>query len=201
MGSANPGAGPLSRRHNIATFVTLQGLKRTDYLPITGQSWFQYADMTTPVHLALYQPDIPQNVGAIMRTSACLGVPLHIIEPCGFVFSDKRMRRAGMDYIDLVDLNRHASWETFRDETRSQRLVLLTTAGDRCLTDFDFAQKDMLLFGRESAGVPEAVHDAADVRLRIPIRPESRSLNLAASTAMVLAAALTQLGAFPGTPS
>jgi tRNA (cytidine/uridine-2'-O-)-methyltransferase len=154
--------------------------------------------MPAPVEIALYEPDIPQNTGAVMRTAACLGAALHIIEPCGFVLSDARMKRSGMDYLDHLAMTRHASWAAFRGALGGRRLVLLTTAADTRLPDFRFRAGDMLLFGRESAGVPDAVHDAADARVRIPLAPGTRSLNLAASAAMVLATALGQLGAYPG---
>lgn len=155
--------------------------------------------MPAPVEIALYEPDIPQNTGAVMRTAACLGTALHIIEPCGFVLSDARMRRSGMDYLDHLEMHRHASWTAFREAMAGRRrLVLLTTAAATRLPDFRFRDGDVLLFGRESAGVPDDVHAAADARVRIPLAPGTRSLNLAASAAMVLAAALGQLGAYPG---
>ncbi|PIW25769.1 MAG: rRNA methyltransferase [Rhodospirillales bacterium CG15_BIG_FIL_POST_REV_8_21_14_020_66_15] len=153
--------------------------------------------MPRPVDIALFEPDIPQNTGAVMRTAACLGVPVHIIEPCGFVLSDARLRRAGMDYLDRLEMTRHASWARFRDALADRRLVLLTTRAETRLPEFDFAAGDVLLFGRESAGVPEAVHAAADRRVRVPLAPGTRSLNLAASAAMVLATALDRLGAYP----
>lgn len=156
--------------------------------------------MPAPVEIALYQPDIPQNTGAVMRTAACLGTAMHIIEPCGFVLSDARMRRSGMDYLDRLEMRRHASWAAFREALEGRRLVLLTTAAATRLPDFRFQPGDMLLFGRESAGVPDDVHAAADARVRIPLAPGTRSLNLAASAAMVLATALGQLGAYPGDP-
>jgi len=153
--------------------------------------------MTAPLHIALYEPDIPQNTGAVLRTAACLGVPAHIIEPCGFVMTDVRLKRAGMDYLDRLDMTRHASWAAFMAARPGDRLVLLTTKGAANLPGFAFRPGDMLLFGRESAGVPDAVHAAADARLRIPMAPGTRSLNLAASAAMVLALALDRLGAWP----
>lgn len=156
--------------------------------------------MPAPVEIALYEPDIPQNTGAVMRTAACLDIALHIIEPCGFVLSDARMRRSGMDYLDHLVMTRHASWPVFQESLGDRRLVLLTTAADTRLPDFQFRPGDMLLFGRESAGVPENVHAAAAAQVRIPLAPGTRSLNLAASAAMVLATALGQLGAYPGEP-
>ena len=127
------------------------------------------------MRLALYQPDIPQNLGAFIRLAACLGTPLDIIEPCGFLFSDAGFRRAGLDYTERAEITRHPSWEAFC-AARAGRLVLLTTKATLSYTAFAFAPWDTLLFGRESAGVPDHVHDAADARLRIPLRPGLRSL-------------------------
>ena len=148
------------------------------------------------MRLVLYQPDIPQNTGAIMRLAACMGVPLDIVEPCGFPLDDNRLRRAGMDYIDLLELERHASWNAFCDKVNG-RIVLLTTQGAVRHTDFAFATSDLLLLGRESAGVPEEVHGAADARIRIPMRPGLRSLNVAQAAAIALAEALRQTGGLP----
>lgn len=151
------------------------------------------------MRLALYEPDIPQNAGSLMRLGACLGVGIDIIEPCGFLLSDRNFRRAGMDYLQSADIRRHESWARFHQAARPARLVLLTTQGDRSYTDFAFAPGDVLLVGRESAGVPQAVHDSADARLVIPLRPGLRSLNVAQSAAMVLGEALRQTGGFPAT--
>lgn len=154
--------------------------------------------------LILYQPDIPQNAGTLLRLSACLGVAVEVIEPCGFVWDDRRLRRAGMDYLAGVELTRHRSWEAYSElrHAKSERLVLLTTRGDRNYTDFAFAPGDALLLGRESAGVPQDVHAAADARLRIPLRQGQRSLNVAVAGAMVLGEALRQTNLFPqGEPS
>jgi tRNA (cytidine/uridine-2'-O-)-methyltransferase len=148
------------------------------------------------VRLALYEPDIPQNAGSLMRLGACLGVGLDIIEPCGFLLSDRNFRRAGMDYLKSADIRRHDSWTRFQAGLTS-RLVLLSTRGDIAYTDFAFAPGDTLLVGRESAGVPQQVHDAADARLVIPLRPGLRSLNVAQAAAMVLGEALRQTGGFP----
>jgi tRNA (cytidine/uridine-2'-O-)-methyltransferase len=150
------------------------------------------------VRLALYEPDIPQNAGSLMRLGACLGVGIDIIEPCGFLLSDRNFRRAGMDYLQSADIQRHESWARFREQ-RQGRLVLLTTRGDRAYTDFAFAPGDTLLVGRESAGVPQTVHDCVDARLVIPLRPGLRSLNVAQAAAMVLGEALRQSGGFPAT--
>jgi tRNA (cytidine/uridine-2'-O-)-methyltransferase len=159
------------------------------------------------MNIALFEPDIPQNTGTILRLSACLGVAAHLIEPAGFPVTDRAFRRAGMDYLDHVDLTRHASWtafDTWRRERRL-RLVLFSTRATDCYLDHAFTVDDILLFGRESAGVPEAVHQAADVRLTIPIRPGLRSLNVAMACAMALGEALRQTGrirssATPGRP-
>ncbi len=149
------------------------------------------------MRLALYQPDIPQNTGAILRLAACCAVPVDIIEPCGFPLDDKRMRRAGMDYLDGVDLSLHSSWAAYRQARPGGRLVLLTTAGDIAFPAIAFHADDTLLLGRESAGVPAEVHDGVDLRLRIPMRPGLRSLNVALAAAMVLSEALRQTGSFP----
>jgi len=148
------------------------------------------------IRLALFQPDIPQNAGAILRLGACFGLPVDIIEPCGFVWQEERMRRAGMDYLDLAALVRHTSWDAF-ESIRNGRLVLFTTAAQQSHVDFRYDPGDVLLFGRESAGVPADVHDAADARLRIPIAASARSLNVAVSAGIAAAEALRQLNAFP----
>jgi tRNA (cytidine/uridine-2'-O-)-methyltransferase len=146
------------------------------------------------MHLALYEPDIAQNTGTILRLAACLDLAAHIIEPAGFPVSDRAFRRAGMDYLDAVTLTRHASWAAFEAWRRaaSLRLVLLTTRATTSYLDHAFGRDDVLLFGRESAGVPEAVHAAAQARLMIPIRPGLRSLNVAMACAMVTGEALRQ---------
>ena len=151
------------------------------------------------LHLALYQPDIPQNAGSLMRLCACLGVAMNIVEPCGFLLSDRNFRRAGMDYRAGLDLTRHDSWETFRGNRRG-RVVLLTTKGAQPYTDFAFAAGDTLLVGRESAGVPAAVHAEVEARLLIPMRAGMRSLNVAQAAAMVLGEALRQTQGFPALP-
>ncbi len=148
------------------------------------------------MRIALYEPDIPQNVGAFIRLSACLGVGLDIIEPCGFPVDDRRIRRAAMDYYDLASFVRYASWRAFRSIRPAGRLVLLTTTGDTVFPDLAFHPDDILLLGRESAGVPDDVHAAADVRLRIPLRPRARSLNVALAASMVVSEALRQTNGF-----
>lgn len=152
------------------------------------------------LRITLYCPDIAQNAGAILRTGACLGAEVHIIEPAGFPVGDAGFRRAGMDYIDQVVWRRHASFAAFDAERRAEgrRLVLLTTAGAEPLFGFSFRSNDVILFGRESAGVPPEVHAAADARVRIPMRPGVRSLNVAVSAGIVLAEALRQTGGLPG---
>jgi len=144
------------------------------------------------MRLALYEPDIPQNLGAFIRLSACLGVPLDVIEPCGFPVDDKRIRRAAMDYYDLARLTRHASWQAFRRDKPAGRLVLLTTRAEATFPAVQFRPDDILLLGRESAGVPDEVHDSADLRLRIPLQKGARSLNVALAASMVLSEALRQ---------
>jgi tRNA (cytidine/uridine-2'-O-)-methyltransferase len=149
------------------------------------------------MRLALYEPDIPQNAGAILRLGACLGVGIDIIEPCGFVLGDRRMRRAGLDYAALASLARHASWQAYLAARPPGRILLLTTAGDAAYHRFAYRAGDTLLLGRESAGVPEAVHRAADARIRVPLRPGLRSLNVALAAAIVLGEALRQTGGLP----
>ncbi|MDB5405477.1 MAG: tRNA methyltransferase [Rhodospirillales bacterium] len=151
------------------------------------------------IRLALFQPDIPQNAGTLLRLSACLGVAVDIIEPCGFVLDDRRLRRAGMDYLAGVDLTRHASWQDFAAAQRSpRRIVLLTTRGETPYQRFAFAPDDVLLVGSESAGVPEDVHRASAARLVIPMLPGLRSINVALAAAMVVGESLRQTAQFPG---
>ncbi|MCS3727742.1 tRNA (cytidine(34)-2'-O)-methyltransferase [Bradyrhizobium betae] len=147
------------------------------------------------MQIALFQPDIAQNTGTILRLCACLGMAAHIIEPAGFPFSDRLFRRAGMDYLDHVSVTRHASWSRFEDWRAAQgyRLLLFTTKAATDYRDFHYQSSDILLFGRESAGVTEAVVEAADARLVIPITPGLRSLNVAMTAAMAAGEALRQL--------
>lgn len=150
------------------------------------------------MRLALFQPDIPQNLGAAIRLAACLGVPLDVIEPCGFPLSDAAIRRAAMDYVAIAQVKRHAGWSEFRgDPARTGRLVLFTTRARTAFHDFAFQADDVLLFGRESAGAPAEVHDAADARLLIPLAPGARSLNLVSAATLALGEALRQIKAFP----
>lgn len=148
------------------------------------------------MRLCLYQPEIAGNVGAVMRLGACFGVPVDLIEPMGFDWDDKRVRRTAMDYINHVDVTRHASFDAFRRAVDG-RLILFTTRGDRSPYDFDFRGDDILLFGKESGGVPAEVAASADAKLRIPIRAEVRSFNLATSAALALGEALRQAGELP----
>jgi tRNA (cytidine/uridine-2'-O-)-methyltransferase len=150
------------------------------------------------IRVALYEPDIPQNTGTILRLCACLGIEAHIIEPAGFPVTDRAFRRAGMDYIDRARIIRHRSWSTFEDWRRAEeaRLLLFTTAGSRSYIDYTFEARDVLLFGRESAGVPNLVHTAADARLIIPMREGLRSLNVAMACALAAGEALRQTGGF-----
>ena len=151
------------------------------------------------MRLALYQPDIAQNTGTILRLAACLGVEAHIVEPAGFPTSDRAFRRAGMDYLDRVALVRHVTWAAFARWRREHdlRLVLFTTRAERSYLDYRFGSGDVLLFGRESAGVPDEVHAAADAHLKVPMRPGMRSLNVALAAAIVLGEALRQTGGLP----
>jgi tRNA (cytidine/uridine-2'-O-)-methyltransferase len=151
------------------------------------------------MRIALYEPDIPQNTGTILRLCACLGVETHIIEPAGFPVTDRAFRRAGMDYLDRVALTRHGSFAAFEGWRARERLtlVLLTTITERSYLDHTYRDDQVLLFGRESAGVPEPVHKAADIRLRVPMRPDMRSLNVAMTAAMVVGEALRQTGGLP----
>jgi len=149
------------------------------------------------MRLALYQPDIPQNTGTLLRTAACLGLAVDLIEPCGFVFSDKQVRRSGMDYLDRVELVRHSSWQAFTGSEifRNRRLVLLSTRAETPYTEITYTPNDILMVGRESAGVPDDVFDAADATVRIPMSVDLRSLNVAIAAAMVMGEALRQCGA------
>jgi tRNA (cytidine/uridine-2'-O-)-methyltransferase len=148
------------------------------------------------MRIALHQPDIAGNVGTILRLAACMGVPVDIIEPCGFAFSERALRRAGMDYAGSAEIVRHPDWPAF-EAVCTGRIVLLTTTADRRLDEAGFEPGDILLLGSEGAGVPHAVHDRADLRVRIPMRPGFRSLNVAVSAGIALAEALRQTGGWP----
>jgi len=152
--------------------------------------------MNCRLRIALYQPDIAGNTGTILRFAACLGLGIDIIEPAGFPLSDKALKRAGMDYLEMAALTRHIDWNAFEDWRKKdgRRLMLLSTKASIPYTSFSFADGDILLFGRESAGVPDAVHQAADARLTIPMQGSARSINVALSVAMVAGEAIRQLG-------
>jgi tRNA (cytidine/uridine-2'-O-)-methyltransferase len=149
------------------------------------------------MRLVLFEPDIPQNAGTMMRLAAALGVAVDLIEPCGFLVDDRRLRRAAMDYADFLDLTRWTSWRRYAETDHAGRLVLLTTRASRPYTSFAFAPDDRIMVGRESAGVPDAVHDAADARIVIPLLPEARSINVATAAAMALGEAIRQAGLAP----
>ena len=154
------------------------------------------------MRLALFQPDIPQNTGTLLRLGACLDLPIDIIEPCGFIFNEKSMKRAGMDYIEKAEYRKHNSWNDFlkyREEHKDEygRLILLTTKASTPYTDFKFKENDIILMGRESAGVPESVHQLVDSRLIIPMNANARSINVAISAVMVIGEALKQTNLFP----
>lgn len=154
------------------------------------------------MRLALFQPDIPQNTGTLLRLGACLDLPIDIIEPCGFIFNERAMKRAGMDYLNLANYRRHNSWQDFL-EYREQhpqeygRLVLMTTKANIPYTDFKFEPNDIILMGRESAGVPDSIHQMVDSRLIIPMNQNARSINVAVSAVMVIGEALRQTNLFP----
>lgn len=145
------------------------------------------------INLALFQPEIPQNTGAAMRLTACMGIRLDIIEPTTFVWDDAKIRRSAMDYIDFVDLKRHSNWESFRTTYSGRRVLLLTTKSDQSYLDFTFQDGDILLAGQESAGVPEHVHQSCDARLTIPMATGLRSMNVVNACAMVVGEALRQV--------
>jgi tRNA (cytidine/uridine-2'-O-)-methyltransferase len=149
------------------------------------------------MRLALFEPDIPQNTGTLMRLCACLKVPLDIIEPCGFLLSDKNLRRAGMDYLGHLDLTRHLDWNAFKQAAAGKRLVLMSTKSSGSFLDFTFRSDDILIAGRESAGVPEPVHQQCAARVKIPMIAEARSLNVALAAGIVLGEALRQTGGYP----
>lgn len=151
------------------------------------------------VALVLYQPDIPQNTGTILRMAACLATPVHVIGPTGFDLTDRALRRAGLDYLAAAEIVRHSSFEAFQSyrSNRRGRLILLTTKAEYAYTDCGFEEADMLMLGRESAGVPDDVHETADIRLRIPMHRDLRSLNIAVAGAMALGEALRQTNAWP----
>ena len=145
------------------------------------------------IEIALFQPDIAANTGTLARLCACLGLKLTIIEPAGFAWDDSKLRRAGMDYLDIASVRRAASWQHFQRETEGRRKLLLTTKSAEVYTRFAYRPDDILLLGRESSGVPDDIHNAADARLTIPMQPGTRSLNVAVACAMVTGEALRQI--------
>ena len=152
------------------------------------------------MRLALFEPDIPQNTGAILRLAACFSVSVDIIEPCGFILSNRLLKRSGMDYINQVDMKVHESWDSYLSSQRKGqigRIILLTTKAKQRYTDFKFNQTDILLFGSESSGVPIAIHGTVDARLVIPITSQSRSLNIVTTAAIVVGEALRQTNTYP----
>jgi tRNA (cytidine/uridine-2'-O-)-methyltransferase len=150
------------------------------------------------MRIALFEPEIAGNVGAVLRLGACLGAAVDLIEPLGFAWDDRRVRRAAMDYIDHVAIVRHAGFGAFRSAIGSRRLVLFTTKSRQSAYEFSFQPDDVLLFGKESAGVPAEIADACDARVRIPMRPQVRSMNLATSAALALGEAMRQTATLPG---
>lgn len=162
-----------------------------------GLAWATRQRQAAAMRIALFEPEIAGNVGAIMRLGACLGAEVDLIEPMGFTWDDRRVRRAAMDYIDHVSVTRHPGFDAFRPTIGTRRLVLFTTKADQSLYDFSFAADDVLIFGKESAGVPDAVAQACDARLRIPMRPQVRSMNLATAAALALGEALRQTSRLP----
>jgi len=172
----------------------MPNVPRSDF----SRSDFSRSDFSPPdLHIALFQPDIAQNTGTILRLCACLGLTAVIIEPAGFPVSDRHFRRAGMDYLDQVAITRHVSWQAFERARLAlqprRRLILMTTSAALPYTDLAFQPGDILLAGRESAGAPDDVHAAADARIRVPMRPGMRSLNVAVATAMIVGEAIRQL--------
>ena len=149
------------------------------------------------MRIALYEPEIAGNVGAVLRLGACMGAAVDLIEPMGFVWDDRRVRRAAMDYIDHVEIARHVGFDAFRATIGSRRLVLFTTKGSRSAYDFTFAADDVLLFGKESAGVPPSVADACDARIRVPMLAKVRSLNVATTSSLILCYAFRQTAMLP----
>lgn len=149
------------------------------------------------MRLAAYQPDIPQNTGALIRLCASFGIPLELIEPFGFPWDEKKVRVSAMDYFDLVTLTRHSSWEKFRSHFSNQRIILLSTKASVNYNEFEFRADDVLLLGRESAGVPAEIHAALPERVKIPLNPAARSINMAMAGGIVLAEGLRQTNGFP----
>lgn len=146
------------------------------------------------IAIALFQPDIPQNVGATMRLCACLGLHLDIIEPCGFPWNDKKIKQTGMDYTGMVSLTRHSSWKSFQDVNKDRRIILMTTKAVLPYTDFAFQDGDILLAGQESVGAPDEIHNSVDGRVTIQMQGDARSLNIVNATSMIAGEAIRQVG-------
>jgi len=159
--------------------------------------WLLPIYYTLPMQLALYQPEIPQNTGTLLRLGACLGVAVNIIGPCGFAFSERQLKRAGMDYIDYGEIKYHTSWQTFLSSLTNERLILLSPYGASAYTDFAFQPLDILLVGQESSGVPQEVWAQTHAQIAIPMRPPCRSLNVALAASIVLSEALRQTHLLP----
>src|SRR3984885_2362419 len=198
-GRIRPGEG---QRRRIPAAFYWHPCRESASVGLPARTARSFRHRTAPIsamRIALYQPDIPQNTGTVLRLCACLGIEAHIIEPAGFPTSDRAFRRAGMDYLDAVTIVRHGSWRDFAAWRAAgrHRLVLFTTRATLSYLDYRFEAADVLLFGGESAGVPPEVHSAADARLVIPMRPGLRSLNVAVAAAMVVGEALRQTGGMP----
>jgi tRNA (cytidine/uridine-2'-O-)-methyltransferase len=194
-----PQAIPL-KKPNYATDcrINRQGTQHHTRFPNVFCAFFLQPKGKFALRLALYEPDIPQNTGALLRLAACFGVPVDLIEPFGFVFDDRRLKRAALDYAALAQVTRYASWVGFvASRAPDSRLVLMTTSGDVALDRFTFGPGDTILLGRESAGVPPPVHGAADARVVIRLRAQARSLNVAQAGAIALYEALRQTGQLP----
>jgi len=149
------------------------------------------------MRLALYQPDIPQNTGTLMRLCACLGIGLDIIEPCGFILSDKNIKRASMDYVEYLEMARHSNWEEFKSSHSDKRLILMSTKAEKSFIDFKFKHNDILIAGRESAGVPDSIYKACNDAIKIPMIAEVRSINIAVASSIILGEALRQTNQYP----
>src|ERR1700724_2081563 len=195
-GRIRPGEGQMRRIPAAFYWHPCRESARVGLPARTARSFRHRTAPISAMRIALYQPDIPQNTGTVLRLCACLGIEAHIVEPAGFPTSDRAFRRAGMDYLDAVTIVRHGSWRDFEAWRAAgrHRLVLFTTGAATSYLDYRFAPEDVLLFGRESAGVPSEVHSAADARLVIPMRPGLRSLNVAVAAAMAAGEALRQTG-------
>jgi tRNA (cytidine/uridine-2'-O-)-methyltransferase len=200
--SGKPQAIPL-KKTNYATDCRIIRQGTQHYTPYRDVlcAFFLQPKGKSALRLALYEPDIPQNTGALLRLAACFGVAVDLIEPFGFVFDDRRLKRAALDYAALAQVARHASWVSFMaSRAADSRLVLMTTSGDVALDRFVFAPGDTILLGRESAGVPRPIHDAVDARVVIRLRAQARSLNVAQAGAIALYEALRQTGQLPLEP-